>query len=76
MSMKPKAKRWRALIKLVYSDLIPEKAGQPLAEKGDITELYPEFLKYPDRITLLENLGYIEPVPDSLIIREVSEVKE
>lgn len=76
MSMKEKPRKWRALTKLVYSDLIPEKAGQPLAEQGEITELYPEIVALPDRIRLLETMGFIEPVPEIHIARPDKTEKE
>lgn len=67
--MKPQNRRFRALIKLVYSDLIEGKEGQPLAEQGEITELYPELVARPDLIDLLIARGMIEEVPAVSIVR-------
>lgn len=69
MSIKPPTRKWRALIDLAYSDIIPEMAGKPLAKAGDITELYPELLEFPDRLKLLEDLHFIEPVPETAIVK-------
>ena len=69
MSIVREKRKWRALINLIYSDLVPEKQGQMLARKGEITSLYDELLKYPDRVQLLETRGFIEPLPETPIIR-------
>ena len=60
--------RYRALMELVYGDLIadagaPELVGSLLCAKGDITELYWPLRKYEDRIALLKAAGAIEDVP-------------
>ena len=67
--MKPQAKKYRALINLVYSDLIEGKEGTPLCNKGEITELYPELVALPERVQLLIDKGFIEEVPDVKIVR-------
>jgi hypothetical protein len=69
-----KVKKYRALATLIYSELVPALDRQVLARPGDITELYPELTRYPDRVKLLIDLGAIEEVPDVEIIRPI--VKE
>lgn len=67
---------YRALIDLVYSDLLPDKVGQSLAHKGDITPLYPELTRHADRIKLLIDRGFIEEVPQEKIIRPQNSIAE
>lgn len=77
MSMKEKPRKWRALVLLVYApDLRPDKEGCILARPGEIFELYPEILEYPDRVALAVKLGLIEPVPETPIVRPDKETKE
>lgn len=74
---KPKVKQYRALINLVYSDLIakrdPKLVGQPLAMEGEITELYPELTRYQDRVQILIDNGFIEPIEDEVIVNVSTE---
>lgn len=63
--------KYRANIDLIYgADLKPEMFGQILARAGDVTELYPELVKFPERVQLLIDRGFITPIEEVQLDRK------
>lgn len=72
MSSEKKLPQYRALENLCYSDLIADKdpklVGVIFAWQGEVTELYPELRRWPDRIQILINMGAIELIPEAPVM--------
>lgn len=67
--MSEKLPQYIARQNLCYSDLIadrdPDLVGKDFAKVGEVTELYPELRRWPDRIQILLNMGAIELIPET-----------
>lgn len=73
--MTEKLPKYLARENLCYSDLIAERnpklVGVDFCKAGEITELYPELRRFPDRIQILLNMGAIELLPDTPVKSKV-----